>query len=554
MNRVPLARRGAPLRRRPPSAATSGAHDVHADAAAGDLRNLRRRREARLEQELDELRIGGLGVGGEADPATAARSRTRVKSTPAPSSARSITTSLPTWRTVSEISPVSELAGLDARVARFDAVVQRIAQQMLERADQLLQHRAVELDLGAVDLEVGALVRAPSPSRAGSGTGARTGCRTAPCGSRTGAAALRATSRACASSAASASSRFLSSECCTVETSLMPSASERVSSWKRVYRSNSSGSKSPALFLHQRHLRLDLRFRLDFDLAHLRAQPDHAVGQFEQVRLQRAQLAFDARARDGHFAGLVDEPVDDVGADPQLRARADLEFGCRFGLRRASDAARASATGGCSCESDHDDDRRCRSGVASGTTTESATGGAESSPAAAVPAGLVRDRSPRQPRVGLADAQAVEHERDAVERRFRAPRSARASPEAHVASRPGVDSMRCVSSPSRIAPAMRALPLNVCSVRRNSATALPSCGLRLHARKRLARLREQFRCLVQENRQAPVRPRRRGSRPAGLPAPDGKRTSSKSDAGACCQASGATIRKVRRNGAAQRAR
>ena len=74
-------------------------------------------------------------------------------------------------------------------------------------------------------------------------------------------------------------------------------------------------------------LRLDLRFRLDLDLAHLRAQADHAVGQLEQVRLQRAQLAFDARAGDGHFARLVDEAVDDVGADAQLRARAGFEFG-----------------------------------------------------------------------------------------------------------------------------------------------------------------------------------------------------------------------------------
>ena len=41
-------------------------------------------------------------------------------------------------------------------------------------------------------------------------------------------------SRACATSAASASSRFFSSDCWTVETSLTPSASERVSSWKRV--------------------------------------------------------------------------------------------------------------------------------------------------------------------------------------------------------------------------------------------------------------------------------------------------------------------------------
>ena len=77
---------------------------------------------------------------------------------PPPSSAISITTSLPTWRTVSAISPVSDLPAARRASTRFDAVVERVAQQVLERAHELLQHRAVELDLAPVDLEVGALV------------------------------------------------------------------------------------------------------------------------------------------------------------------------------------------------------------------------------------------------------------------------------------------------------------------------------------------------------------------------------------------------------------
>jgi hypothetical protein len=87
-----------------------------------------------------------------------------------------------------------------------------------------------------------------------------------------------------------------------------------------------------------RHPGLDLRFALDFDFAHLRAQPDDASGQLEEVRLQRAQFALDPRSRDGHFAGLVREPVDDVGAHPQHRADAGLGFDPvapgRFGRRR----------------------------------------------------------------------------------------------------------------------------------------------------------------------------------------------------------------------------
>ena len=77
----------------------------------------------------------------------------------------------------------------------------------------------------------------------------------------------------------------------------------------------------------------------------------------------------------------------------------------------------------------------------------------------------------------------VEHERDAVEVRRRARRTAAASAATARRRRTSRDSIRCVSSPRRIAPAMRALPLNVCSVRRSCARPrLPSCGLRRQAR------------------------------------------------------------------------
>ena len=74
------------------------------------------------------------------------------------------------------------------------------------------------------------------------------------------------------------------------------------------------------------HPRLDLRFALDFDFAHLRAEPDHAAGQLEQVRLQRTQFTLDPRPRDRNLARLVHEPVDHVGTNTQLGALPHLRL------------------------------------------------------------------------------------------------------------------------------------------------------------------------------------------------------------------------------------
>ena len=94
-------------------------------------------------------------------------------------------------------------------LARLDAVVQRVAQQVLERPDELFQHRAVELGLAAADLEIGALVEFLRDLAAGSGTAARTGCRTGTVRIANSCCCSSRDSRACASSAASASSRLL---------------------------------------------------------------------------------------------------------------------------------------------------------------------------------------------------------------------------------------------------------------------------------------------------------------------------------------------------------
>ena len=92
---------------------------------------------------------------------------------------------------------------------------------------------------------------------------------------------------------------------------------------------------------HLHQARLDLRLGLDLDFAHLRAQAHHAAGEFEQVRLQRAQLALDPRPRDRHFASLVDEAVDDVGAHAQHRAGAGFARRSRGTARGARPAPAA---------------------------------------------------------------------------------------------------------------------------------------------------------------------------------------------------------------------
>src|SRR4030095_2206497 len=61
------------------------------------------------------------------------------------------------------------------------------------------------------------------------------------------------------------------------------------------------------------HPRLDLRFALNLDLAHLRTQPDHRARELEQVRLECPQLAFDPGAGDRDLARLAHQPVDRVG-------------------------------------------------------------------------------------------------------------------------------------------------------------------------------------------------------------------------------------------------
>jgi len=145
----------------------------------------------------------------------------------------------------------------------------------------------------------------------------------------------------------------------------------------------------------ERHPRLDLRLGGKLDLAHLAAQPDHAVRELEQVRLQRAQFAFDPRAGDGDLTRLVHELVDDIGAHAKQRAR-------RIGLGMVGAARR--------CRRPCRSFRTCAGARRNGTFRRSRFRGRRCGPRH-----RLRRRKPRQRHVGPAFAQRIEHEADAIE-------------------------------------------------------------------------------------------------------------------------------------------
>ena len=63
--------------------------------------------------------------------------------------------------------------------------------------------------------------------------------------------------------------------------------------------------------------RLNLALGLNFDFAQLTTQTDDVFRQVEQRALEAEHFAFDPRPRDGQFAGLVDQSVDQIGPDTQ---------------------------------------------------------------------------------------------------------------------------------------------------------------------------------------------------------------------------------------------
>ena len=117
----------------------------------------------------------------------------------------------------SVISPVSDLPAAPRASRGSMPWSSALRSRCSSGPTELLQHRAVELDLRAADLEVGALVELLRRLPRGSGTAARTGCRTAPCGSRTAAAARRATAAPARAAPRRRRRGSCSSDCCTVD-------------------------------------------------------------------------------------------------------------------------------------------------------------------------------------------------------------------------------------------------------------------------------------------------------------------------------------------------
>ena len=286
-------------------------------------------------------------------------------------------------------------ARLDSLGAGLDAVVERVAQEMVERPDELFQHRAVELGLAAADFEIGALAelarRPPQdPVQALRQAAERHGAN--------GEQLLLDTAREPALRAQRGigdvevlEERLLDRR--NVVDTLAQRARQLLEARVPIELERIKSFLTLA-DLHQ--ARLDLRLGLDLDLAHLSAQAYHAAGELEQVRLECLELAFDPRPGDRHFAGFVDQPIDDVGANAQHRPRAALAVDH---LRRH---ARWSMVGS---------RQRYHDGAFRGSGSRRFLGSRARFPAC----GHLVPVCPRHGDVGPASTQRAEHERDTVE-------------------------------------------------------------------------------------------------------------------------------------------
>ena len=211
---------------------------------------------------------------------------------------------------------------------------------------------------------------------------------------------------------------------------------------------------------------------------------------------QLAKFGLEPRARDHHLAGLVDQPVQ------QLRAHAHRLVRGRA-LRREigrSPAWRAALA--------------ARTGSAPGAAGETVPG--RSAAVVSIDAISWRERGGAFGRDHGCHAAAhsiVEVGLHAVEALRAVPRVGRRQ----VASEPRYsisDSMRCASSPSRKAPASRALPLSVCKTRSTSSRALRLSGRAVHCRSAPPELRHAVPPpLPRRSGTGPGRSRRRGRCP-----------------------------------------
>ena len=120
---------------------------VHADAAAGNVRDRRGGREARQEDQIVDLFVGQLRVGGDQAFARRRSPCTRGRLMPAPSSETSMTMRPERCGADSRTRPSAGLPAAMRVLRRFEAVVDGVADHVGQRIGEALDHRLV--DLGA---------------------------------------------------------------------------------------------------------------------------------------------------------------------------------------------------------------------------------------------------------------------------------------------------------------------------------------------------------------------------------------------------------------------
>ncbi len=270
-------------------------------------------------------------------------------------------------------------------------MVERIAQQMLERPDQLFQHRAVELDLRAADFEIGPLVELLR----GLPENAVQALRQAAERHRPDRKQLLLHVARQARLREQRGIGFVE-----VLQKRLLNGRDVIDAFGQAARQflepriaiEFQGIEAFGCLVDHRHARLNLRFGLDFDFAHLRAQANDAVGELEQVALERAKLALGAGARYRDLPGLVDQPVDQLGTHAKHCSR-----GIALGGRRRLGRLR----GGCLRRPGRDRQRR--------------DDGAVRCRRRLLGRGFGRGGEPRRSRIGFAFLQAIEQEGDVVQ-------------------------------------------------------------------------------------------------------------------------------------------
>ena len=137
-----------------------GAHDVHADAAAGYARDLRRGREAGREDELVDLRFRQLVGFGFRDQAAGDRLDSDPRGVEAAPVVGDLDDDVTAFVPGGEPDrPSLGLAGGAPLGRHLEAVVGRVADHVDQRILDEIEHLAVELGLGALHLELDRLAK-----------------------------------------------------------------------------------------------------------------------------------------------------------------------------------------------------------------------------------------------------------------------------------------------------------------------------------------------------------------------------------------------------------